>query len=88
MTAFLRESRRWTTANRLPSYAPELNPVEGEWSWLNGTVTANFCSHGLEDLSADLHRGRRRLQRSPKLLWGFLRKAGFRSRPEYHCIIR
>jgi transposase len=77
MTAFLRDNRRWITVHRLPAYAPELNPVEGEWSWFKGTVTANFCPHGLDDLRADLHRGRRRLQRNPELLWGFLRKAGF-----------
>lgn len=24
--------------HRLPAYAPELNPVEGVWSWFKGTV--------------------------------------------------
>jgi putative transposase len=77
MTAFLHANQRWITAHRLPAYAPELNPVEGEWSWFKGTVAANFCPDGLPALQADLLRGRRRLQRSPSLLWGFLRKAGF-----------
>jgi transposase len=77
MTAFLAANRRWSTAHQLPAYAPELNPVEGEWSWFRGTVTANFCPDGLPALQADLKRGRRRLQRSLQLLWGFLRKAGF-----------
>ena len=27
----------WLVVERLPAYAPELNPVEGLWSWLKGT---------------------------------------------------
>lgn len=75
-TAFLRESHRWLTVHRLPAYAPELNPVEGMWSWFKGSVVPNLCPEGLEPLRGELRRGRRRLQRRPDLLQGFLNKAG------------
>ena len=31
MRAYLDSHRDWLTAERLPAYAPELNPVEGLW---------------------------------------------------------
>ena len=32
MRAFLDSQRDWLRAERLPAYAPELNPVEGLWA--------------------------------------------------------
>jgi hypothetical protein len=37
MRAWLATQRHWLVVERLPAYAPELNPVEGLWSWLKGT---------------------------------------------------
>ncbi|MFC4612258.1 transposase [Streptomyces maoxianensis] len=36
----------WLTVIQLPSYAPQLNPVEGIWSLLRRSCTANVCSSG------------------------------------------
>jgi transposase len=36
MHAFIASQRGWLVVERLPAYAPELNPVEGVWSNLNG----------------------------------------------------
>ena len=36
MPAFLGSQRGWLVAERLPGYAPELNPVEGVWANLKG----------------------------------------------------
>jgi hypothetical protein len=36
---------------RLPAYAPELNPVEGLWSWLKGTDLANLACPTLVEVT-------------------------------------
>ena len=40
---------------RLPAYAPELNPVEYLWAWLKRHALANFCP----DTLTELHHGAR-----------------------------
>jgi transposase len=74
-SAYLARQRSWLTVHRLPAYAPELNPVEGVWAWLKGTVTANLCPEGLDPIHRQLGRGRRSLRRRTDLLQSFLRKA-------------
>lgn len=66
----------WLTLIRLPAYAPELNPVEGAWSWFKRTVAGNFCPDGHGPLQRGLRLARRRLARRRPLLLGFLRKSG------------
>jgi DDE superfamily endonuclease len=52
MRAWLETQRSWLVVERLPAYAPELNPVEGLWSWLKGTGrppgrwTRGLCGRG------------------------------------------
>jgi hypothetical protein len=43
MRAHLDSQRHWLTVERLPAYAPELNPVEYLWANLKGTELANFA---------------------------------------------
>ena len=40
---------------RLPAYAPELNPVEYLWAWLKRHALANYCPETLPEL----HHGAR-----------------------------
>src|SRR5512132_650127 len=42
MQAWLHTQRHWLVVERLPAYAPELNPVQGLWSWLQGSQLANL----------------------------------------------
>lgn len=70
------EEQGWLTVVRLPAYAPELNPVEGVWSWFKRVVVGNFCPDGLDRLTRVLRRARRRLTRRRPLLLGFLHKSG------------
>ena len=74
--AFLEREQSWLTLVRLPAYAPELNPVEGAWSWFKRTVVGNFCPEGHGPLHRVLRLARRRLTRQRPLLLGFLRKSG------------
>jgi len=71
----IQKNHKWLEVDRLPAYAPELNPVEGIWSSLKTKDLANVQD---ADLSARLRlarRGRERLRRRPKTLWGCLAKA-------------
>jgi len=54
--------RDWLTVYQLPSYAPDLNSVEGIWSVLRRTTTANRAFTDPEDLIAAVRRGLRQLQ--------------------------
>lgn len=46
---FLRKNRR-LRLERLPAYAPDLNPVEAVWSWLKWGRLANFVPDDLAEL--------------------------------------
>jgi transposase len=73
---YLEANRAWLTIERLPAYAPELNPVEGMWSWTKGTAVANFCPEGLMPIRQRVRQGRNRLARREDLIESFLHKAG------------
>jgi transposase len=64
------------TAERLPAYAPELNPVEGLWSWTKGTTLANRGREELLKLMDAVRRATRRIRRLPSVRTGLLAKAG------------
>ena len=76
MQAYLRAQRAWLTVERLPGYAPDLNPVElcGAMSkgrnWRTAAPTISPRS------STELRRGLRRVRRSPTLAFSFLRHTG------------
>ena len=44
MRAWLACQRSWLVVERLPAYAPELNPVEALWSNLKGVELANLAA--------------------------------------------
>jgi transposase len=50
MRAWLATQRHWLVVERLPVYAPELNPVEGLWSCLKGVELANLTSPSLAEV--------------------------------------
>ena len=56
----------------LPSYAPELNPVEYVWSWLKTNPMANRAIHDVEPLADATRRCTRSLQYNQELLCSFL----------------
>ena len=74
---FVDQESHWLTLVRLPAYAPELNPVEGAWSWFKRSVVGNFCPEGHGPLRRVLRLARRRLSNRRPLLLGLLRKSGF-----------
>lgn len=52
----------WLTVFQLPPYAPDLKPVEGIWSVLRRSTTANRAFADPDDLITAVRRGLRRLQ--------------------------
>ena len=82
MRALLDAHRKWLTVVRLPSYAPDLNPVEGAWANMkNGLGNLGWC--GTPDRLAAIIKNRlKRIQYRPALIDGFLAQAGLSLEPE------
>ena len=76
MTAYLQTQRSWLTVERLPGYAPDLNPAELVWGNVKGSELANLCADNLAEVERELRRGLRRVRHSPTLAFAFLRHTG------------
>jgi transposase len=66
----------WLVVEYLPSYAPELDPVEGLWANLKGCELANRCCADRKELIATAQVGSIRVRRDPDLLRSFLAGTG------------
>jgi transposase len=66
----------WLVLEYLPSYAPELDPVEGLWANLKGSELANRCCADRKELIATAQIGSIRVRRDPDLLRSFLAGTG------------
>jgi transposase len=58
---------------RLPAYAPELNPDEGLWQQLKGVELRNVCCFTIPHLRAELRDAVKRVRRKPRLIQSFFR---------------
>ena len=76
MRAWLGTQRSWLVVERLPACAPELNPVEGLWSWLKGTLLANLVCPTLREVAEQAELGIERARQTPHLAYSFLRRTG------------
>lgn len=76
VAAFLHEQRHWLTVERLPGYAPDLNPVEALWSNIKGQELANRCAPNLDDLKTAVRCGMSRVRKHRPLAFSFLNHAG------------
>ena len=65
----------WLTVIQLPAYAPDLNPVEGAWSVMKGSL-GNLAAGTTDQLAAAMRRQLDRIQRRPVLISGFLGQTG------------
>ncbi len=72
----IEKQRRWLKVVRLPAYAPELNPVEGLWAWVKQGRLANTAEGGLDAVADRVRDGARQGRGRPRVLEGFLAKAG------------
>ncbi len=61
---------------RLPAYAPELNPGEGLWAQLKAIELRNLCCVDLRHLRDELRAAVKRVRRKPRILKGCFAGAG------------
>ena len=73
--AYVETLRGAIQLERLPAYAPELNPVEYIWGYLKQHALANFCAHDLAQLSDAARRKLRSMQRRATLVSAFWKQA-------------
>lgn len=76
MKAYVASQRHWLVVERLPAYAPDLNPVELLWGNLKGTELANFCPPSLDHAATAADAGLRRIGEDAELCWAFLHHTG------------
>lgn len=61
---------------RLPAYAPDLNPEEGIWRHLKLTDLANVCCKAVSDLKLAYRRAKERLRHKVEVIKGCFGLAG------------
>jgi transposase len=76
MTGFLSGQRSWLNVQRLPGYAPDLNPVETLWGNVKGKELANRCAENLAEVFDAVRGGMARVRKSRTLAFSFLKHAG------------
>ena len=76
MRDWLAAQSAWLTVERLPGYAPELNPVEYLWANLKGVELANFAGDTVVEVADAAERGVHRVCDDRQLVWSFLAHAG------------
>ena len=57
MRTYLTGQRHWLTVERLPGYAPDVNPVEAVFGNVKGRELANHCGPALTTLATALRTG-------------------------------
>ena len=76
--AFLAEGaakRIWL--ERLPPYAPELNPDEGIWHYLKHVELRNVCCRSMADLRHTLDTASARMRQKPEIIRACFEQVGF-----------
>ncbi len=68
---------RYLHLERLPAYAPELNPDEGVWNYLKRNELGNVCCANLKALAGFVRRGFTKMRRKPYALQGCLAQVGY-----------
>ena len=53
---------------RLPGYAPDLNPIEGVWQYLKYVEMKNLCCHTLDELRHELRKAIARLRHKTDII--------------------
>ena len=76
MTDWIDLQRAWLSVERLPAYAPELNPTEQVFGNLKSTELANLCRNTIAEVEAIAEDGLDRIGSDAQLCFAFLRHSG------------
>ena len=78
MTDWVRSQRDWLSVERLPGYAPDLNPLEQALGNLKSRELANLCRDTIDEVAHVAKDGLDRIGTDAELCFAFLRHAGLR----------
>ena len=78
MSDWITSQRHWLSVERLPGYAPDLNPIENVWGNLKSQELANLCSQTIDQAADIAEGGLDRIGTDAALCFAFLRHAGLR----------
>jgi len=76
MLEWVASQHDWLHIERLPGYAPEVNPIEQVWGNLKSTELANLCSDNIGEVGDIADVGLHRIGNDVALCFAFLRHAG------------
>jgi transposase len=80
-------AQAWLRVFQLPSYAPDLNPLEGIWSVLKRGMLANQAAASYARLLQVIRHSLQKIQCQPGLLEGCLAGTGLTLQPDGTDII-
>jgi transposase len=78
MLDWLADQRAWLSAERLPGYAPDLNPIEQVWGNVKSQELANLCADTIGEVADAAEDGLDRISSDAPLCFAFLRHTGLR----------
>jgi len=76
MNEWIVSQRDWLSVERLPGYAPDLNPIENVWGNLKSHELANLCSDTIDEVADIAEEGLDRIGTDAALCFAFLRHSG------------
>lgn len=76
MKTWITSQRRWLTAERLPGYAPDLNPIEMAWGNIKAVELANLCADTIGQARDAAEAGLKRVSSNSGLCFAFLAHTG------------
>lgn len=68
---YLASTKNRVWVERLPGYAPELNPIEYLWGYAKNNELANLAPKDLWELSAEAKKALRKIRRMPRCIRAF-----------------
>ena len=76
MTTWIAGQRCWLRVERLPGYAPDLNPIEMLWGNIKNTELANLCPDTIDQAHHAAEAGLERVGTDHDLCYAFLAHTG------------
>jgi len=76
-TPLARGAARRLHLERLPGYAPDLNPEEGVWNYLKRVELKNCCCTDVAELRLELRRAKERVHHKRHITRSFSTHCGY-----------